>query len=66
MVNAAKLTRGNEAVAAVTLQQPLVVPVITRDYVLEETIRNNVIRYRAIGHLPVRVEFSAYRSENMS
>lgn len=53
MVNAAKLTRGNETVAAVTLQQPLVVPVTTRDYVLEETIRNNVIRYRAIGHLPV-------------
>ena len=53
MVNAANLTRGNETVAAVTLQQPLMVPVTTPDYVLEETIRNNVIRYRAIGHLPV-------------
>ena len=66
MVNAAKLTRGNETVATVTPQQPLMVPVTTPDYVLEETIRNNVIRYRAIGHLPVRVEFPAYRSENMS
>ena len=62
MVNAAKLTRGNEAVATT----PLMVPVTTPDYVLEEAIRNNVIRYRAIGDLPVRVEFPAYRGENMS
>ena len=40
--------------ATVTLQQqPLMIPVTTPDYVLEETIGNNVIRYRAIGHLPV-------------
>ena len=54
MVNAAKLTRGNETVATVTpQQQPLMIPVTTPDYLLEETIGNNVIRYRAIGHLPV-------------